>query len=52
MKYVLLKTIVIVMYKLIRSNILRGSAGLCGAPKGGDGGKKISLVMQGEAGMG
>ena len=40
------------MDKLIRSNILRGSAGLCGAPKSGDGGKKISLVMQGEAGMG
>ena len=38
-KQVLLKTIVIVVGKLIRNRVLRGGGGLCGAPKGGDGSK-------------
>ena len=36
-----LKTIVIVMSKLIRSRVLRGGTSLRGAPRGGDGARKF-----------
>ena len=42
MKYVLLKKIVIVVGKLIRSRVLRSGAGFRGAPKGKDGVRKFS----------
>ena len=42
MEHVLLKTIVIVVGKLTRSRVLQGGAGLCGAPRAGDGSKKFS----------
>ena len=46
MKQVLLKKIVIVMGKLIRSKVLWGGAGLYGAPRGRMG-KKIFPVKRG-----
>ena len=43
MKQVLLKTIVIVVGKLIKSRVLRDGMGLCEAPRGGDEVKKNFL---------
>ena len=52
MKQVLLKTIIIVVGKLIRSKVLQGGAGLRGVLRGGDGGKKNFSIMQGRVGWG
>ena len=42
MKQVLLKIIAIVVGKLTRNRVLWGGAGLCRAPRGGDGAGKFS----------
>ena len=52
-KQILLKKIVIIVDKLTRSRVLGRGAGICRAPKGVDGTKKISNhAGQGGAGMG